>query len=377
MQPGSGPHGSVIPAVPGDVEVLSQVIADAFFDLAPSRWLIADPGARREIFPGYFRIHVEHALASGIAHTTPERDAVALWLPVGTGGPPASAADYAQRLTVATTPWTSQFLAFDAVQERHHPAGPPHHYLAILAVHPDRQGQGTGTALLAAHHATLDAAGIPAYLEASGLRSRRLYRACGYADHGLTIHLAGAGQMFPMWRNPMTSSKPTASTAGIDQPYAAPGIPAADAVSTGAGWQAGGRRPARAGRQSPLGIGPLEAAVMQTLWTADRWLMNREIHALLDYRRPIAYTTLAAITGNLHAKGLVLRELSDAPGNPGLPAWHYRAARPKTEYIGALIATLLDHSPSPAAALLHALATTHAPIQLTPHPGQPAQHNDG
>jgi GNAT superfamily N-acetyltransferase len=199
--PVSGPHDGVIPAVPADIEVLSQVIADAFFDLAPSRWLIGDPSARREIFPGYFRLHVEHALASGIAHTTPGRDAAALWLPADTGSL-VPAADYPQRLALATSPWTSQFLAFDKAQERHHPAGTPHHYLAILAVRPGLQGHGIGTALLAAHHATLDAAGIPAYLEASGLRSRRLYRACGYADHGLPIHLAGAGQMFPMWRKP-------------------------------------------------------------------------------------------------------------------------------------------------------------------------------
>ena len=38
--------------------VLSQVIADAFVDLAVSRWLIPDPAARRRIFPGYFRLYV-------------------------------------------------------------------------------------------------------------------------------------------------------------------------------------------------------------------------------------------------------------------------------------------------------------------------------
>src|ERR1019366_527375 len=36
--------------------VLSQVIADAFTDLAVSRWLIPDPAVRHRIFPGYFRL---------------------------------------------------------------------------------------------------------------------------------------------------------------------------------------------------------------------------------------------------------------------------------------------------------------------------------
>ena len=66
--PGTSP--AVVRAGEADLDVLSQVIADAFHDLAPSRWLIPDPGARREIFPGYFRLYLEHALASGTVHTT-------------------------------------------------------------------------------------------------------------------------------------------------------------------------------------------------------------------------------------------------------------------------------------------------------------------
>ena len=46
----------VIPAEPTDAATLSQVIAEAFHDLAPARWLISDPAARRQIFPRYFRI---------------------------------------------------------------------------------------------------------------------------------------------------------------------------------------------------------------------------------------------------------------------------------------------------------------------------------
>jgi hypothetical protein len=55
----------VIPASPADVGTLSQVIADAFHDLPPSPWLISDPVTRRRIFPAYFRLYVEHAMANG------------------------------------------------------------------------------------------------------------------------------------------------------------------------------------------------------------------------------------------------------------------------------------------------------------------------
>ncbi len=181
-------------------DVLSQVIADAFFDLAVSRWLIPDAAARREIFPGYFRLSLEHALADGIVCTTPGQDAVALWLPAGEE--PAPPPDgYDERLAAVTGPWAYRFRIFDQTLDRRHPTGFAHHHLAILAVHPDRQGQGTGSVLLRAHHAALDRDGVPAYLEASDLRSRRLYLAHGYAARSGPIFLPGA-LMHPMVRQP-------------------------------------------------------------------------------------------------------------------------------------------------------------------------------
>lgn len=182
-----------------DLEALSQVIADAFHELAPSLWLIADPVARRSIFPGYFAIFVEHALATGLVHTTPSRDAVAIWLPAAVAGssPPLG---YDARLSAATSPWTDRFLVFDEALDAGHPAGPAHHHLAILAVRPGRQGRGTGTGLLRAQHRVLDATGMPAYLEASDLRNRQLYLRHGYVDHGEPIQLPSGPAMYPMWR---------------------------------------------------------------------------------------------------------------------------------------------------------------------------------
>lgn len=197
----AAPEARVVRAEEADVDTLSQVIADAFFDLAPSRWLVTDPATRREIFPGYFRIFVERALAAGEAQTTVDRSAVALWLPIG-AQLPAPDPGYDQRLAAATGPWTGRFRLFDAALERRHPAGAPHHHLAVIAVRPDRQGRGTGAALLRSHHAALDSAGLPAYLEASGLRSRRLYLSHGYCDHGQPICLTAGVLLYPMWRWP-------------------------------------------------------------------------------------------------------------------------------------------------------------------------------
>ncbi len=128
--------GEIIHAGPADLDILSQVIADAFHPLAPSRWLVGDPAERRRIFPGYFRLYVEHALAVGVVHTIADRSAVALWLPAGDGA--AQPAGYAERLADMTSPWTSRFTAFDAALEARHPVGPAHEHLALLAVRPGR-----------------------------------------------------------------------------------------------------------------------------------------------------------------------------------------------------------------------------------------------
>ena len=195
-------HDTVIHADAEDAGVLSQVIADAFHDLAPSRWLIPDDTGRRKVFPGYFRLFVEHALASGVVHTTPARAAVALWLPVRENGPDLPTA-YQERLAAATGPWTYMFRAFDAALDRHHPVGVAHHHFVLLAIRPDVQGRGIGTALLNAYHARLDHdLSLPAYLEASNLRTRRIYLAHGYTDHGPAIRLPGGPSMYPMWRPP-------------------------------------------------------------------------------------------------------------------------------------------------------------------------------
>ena len=207
----------VIRADDADAGRLSQVIADAFIDLPPSRWLIADPAARREVFPGYFLIFVEHVLASGIVHTTADRSAVALWQFMGDGrdsGP----ADYAARLAARTSPWTARFLAFDAALGQRHPAGIPHHYLAMIAVRPDRQGAGIGAGLLRSYHQEIDKRdAAPTYLEASSERARGLYLRHGYALRpDSPFYLPDGGPpMWPMWRRArrgLDRTKPTRKT---------------------------------------------------------------------------------------------------------------------------------------------------------------------
>jgi GNAT superfamily N-acetyltransferase len=189
------PAPAVIPAAAADLVLLSHVIAEAFHPLPPSQWLIPDLDARRDIFPRYFALLAEGALAAGTVTTVPGRTAAALWLPPGAPDPDR----YDERLAAITGSWAGRFAAFDEALHQVHPAGVEH--LAILGVQPGRQGQGTGSALLDARHAQLDATGATAYLEAASPRARQLYLRHGYADHGPPIRLPDGGPlMYPMVR---------------------------------------------------------------------------------------------------------------------------------------------------------------------------------
>jgi GNAT superfamily N-acetyltransferase len=137
---------------------------------------------------------------AGRCYTTPDRTAAALWIP-GTG-PAEPPEDCDEELAEVTGQWAGRFVTFDGELDAHHLDGVAHHHLAILAVRPDWQGRGLGTALLDAHHALLDKEGAVAYLEASDERTRGIYLRHGYADYGSPIQLPDGPPMYPMTREP-------------------------------------------------------------------------------------------------------------------------------------------------------------------------------
>ena len=93
-------------------------------------------------------------------------------------------------------------LAFRARlrMEKVHPRKPPHWYLAIMGVAPERQGRGIGSKLMHPALETLDAEGTPAYLEASTVRSRTLYERHGFEVTGEFSVPSGGPTLWQMWR---------------------------------------------------------------------------------------------------------------------------------------------------------------------------------
>jgi GNAT superfamily N-acetyltransferase len=78
----------------------------------------------------------------------------------------------------------------------------PHHYLAFRSARPDRQNRGIGSALLDRHHARLDRAGLPAYLEANDHRYRDLHPRHGYPRRPVN-QVPGGPLLWSKRRSPM------------------------------------------------------------------------------------------------------------------------------------------------------------------------------
>jgi predicted transcriptional regulator len=122
-------------------------------------------------------------------------------------------------------------------------------------------------------------------------------------------------------------------------------------------------------QRTTLGLGPLQSAIMEVLWAAGTPLMVKEIRERVNYP-PVSHSTVAVMTSILCGSGLVHRELTGRRGVPGPAVWKYHATRPANEYIGELIATLLDYSPSPGKTLAHALSSARCAHKIDSiHPG--------
>ena len=189
---------------PVDTAEITKLVAAAMWDGPVARWLIPDAGVRRDESVRYFEIFVEHAVRYGEVYATADSDTgrlsgVALWFPLTAVIPPP--VEY-ERPKEMAGPTFDRACELNAAMDAHHPLE-PHHYLAYLAVHPESQSRGLGSALLDRHHARLDGAGLPAYLEANHPRNRDLYLRHGYQVRSV-IDLPDGPPLWSMWRSPMT-----------------------------------------------------------------------------------------------------------------------------------------------------------------------------
>jgi len=167
-----------------DAPVLDGVLADAFFDDPLNDWLLPNRGRRNAALrKGMGHVLRESYIPNGGAWTTEELEGVALWAKAGDPKPstlqelrglPTFAATFRHHLPRA-------MKAFGSLERRR--PDEPHWFLDILAVRPDRQGRGIGSALMEVALAEADRTSMPAFLGTSNRRNVPLYQHFGFEVH--------------------------------------------------------------------------------------------------------------------------------------------------------------------------------------------------
>lgn len=104
-------------------------------------------------------------------------------------------------------------------------------------------------------------------------------------------------------------------------------------------------------------LGPLEAEIMDRLWSWNRRATVREIVDDLQQQRQVAYTTVKTVTDILHRKGLLDRV-------KGERAWFYEPVGSREEFTAELMHDVLGSGGDQERALSRFVRTI-SPEELT------------
>ncbi|MER5180481.1 GNAT family N-acetyltransferase [Streptomyces sp. NPDC002896] len=195
-------------AVESDRAAVTRLLDEAFQDDPVSCWVFPDADHRRRTHHKLMGAFLDIVLSEGRVDLTEDGRAAALWLSVPAGEPEDHDGedDGPAEMREAVDPDNERVELVGRLTGAVHPTGRAHEYLLLIAVTPEHQGEGLGTALIGSVLDRCDREGLPAYLEASNARSRRLYERLGFAFTGRPVDLPDGPRMWPMWREPQATS---------------------------------------------------------------------------------------------------------------------------------------------------------------------------
>jgi GNAT superfamily N-acetyltransferase len=190
-----------------DRELVVRLLDEAFQDDPVSGWVFPGAEDRRANHPGLMAAFTDIVLEAGRIDLAEDGSACALWLSMPADDHDGDAEDDGPaQVRQAVDPDNERIEAIGRLTAAIHPSGRAHEYLWMIGVVPGRQGEGLGTALIESVLDRCDREGLPAYLEASSARSRKLYERLGFELAGPVLDLPEGGPtMWPMWREPRTA----------------------------------------------------------------------------------------------------------------------------------------------------------------------------
>ena len=168
-----------------EVDTAARMLGRAFFGDPGATFVEPDPARRAAANGAVFAAVLRFALVAGDVVTTPELDAVAVWLPPERPSPTEAdliAAGFEHAVEImgpqASARMATMNAHFETIQAL--AIAEPHWHLALIGVEPERQGRGLGSALIAPGHARADSRGQRCYLETFTESDVAFYSRRGY-----------------------------------------------------------------------------------------------------------------------------------------------------------------------------------------------------
>src|SRR3954451_1389079 len=182
-------------------DVVTELIVGAFYEDPTWSWAFPDPDLRRAQHRRFWRAYVDGAMRFPWVWLTAGDTAASFWIPPGERELTEQQEEAVEQLLEELLGADAQRVlrAFELFEEKH-PRNEPHFYLSLLATDPQHRGRGDGLGLLAANLAAIDAAAMPAYLEASNPANVPLYERYGFRVVGAFDLPDGGPRVHTMWR---------------------------------------------------------------------------------------------------------------------------------------------------------------------------------
>ncbi len=195
--------GPVRKATAGELQQLAAVLARAFYDDPPTRWIFPNDSRRLHQLERSFLLYLKKLwFAQDECYTTDGVVGAAIWeLPGKWQISLFQQLRLAPSLAVINGGSFPRLMQAITALESNHP-NELHYYLPFAGVDPELQGRGIGSALLRPILDRCDQQGVPAYLEASAPRNRALYERHGFVVTEEFVLGKGSPPLWRMWRKP-------------------------------------------------------------------------------------------------------------------------------------------------------------------------------
>lgn len=195
---GSRPLTSVTVIQPTERDRAKATLTLAFAGDPIVRWFLQDPHAYVSYWPRIVEAFAGAAFENGTAAAVDGYAGVALWFPPGVHSDDDALAALIDECAADRA--RPDLDGFFGQMGDLHPSF-EHWYLPLTGVDPSEQGRGLGSTLLRHALERCDRDGLPAYLEATSVRSRDLYLRHGFDEIGI-IQSGASPQLWQMLRQP-------------------------------------------------------------------------------------------------------------------------------------------------------------------------------